>query len=107
MTLPHLPGKLAKIGRKNSSRFQIVGIQDHAKTRFIAGFQSSEIKNGRTDVSTNIYIVCKQLHSYMSLRGDFSANGGPRSRQLGIDQIGLRYYYSARGKSILWPKGGA
>jgi hypothetical protein len=50
MTLPHLPGKLAKIGRKNSSRFQIVGIQDHTKTRFIAGFQSSEIKNGRTDV---------------------------------------------------------
>jgi hypothetical protein len=54
MTLPHLPGKLAKIGRKNSSRFQIVGIQDHAKTRFIAGFQSSEIKNGRTDVMISI-----------------------------------------------------
>ena len=54
MTLPHLPGKLAKIGRKNSSRFQIVGIQDHAKTRFIAGFQSSEIKNGRTDVVENM-----------------------------------------------------
>ncbi|MBP9229558.1 MAG: hypothetical protein KBF41_15935, partial [Azonexus sp.] len=51
---------LAKIGRKNSSRFQIVGIQDHAKTRFIAGFQSSEIKNGRTDVTAAIHSKTSQ-----------------------------------------------
>ncbi|MEI8022383.1 MAG: hypothetical protein WCH39_29505, partial [Schlesneria sp.] len=51
ITLSHLPGELTKIRRKNRGRFQIVGIGDHAKTRVIAGFQSSEVKNGRTNVT--------------------------------------------------------
>lgn len=50
MALPHLPEELAKIRRKNRARLQIVGIGDHAKTRVIAGFQSSEVRNGRTNV---------------------------------------------------------
>jgi hypothetical protein len=49
-----LPGELTKIRRKNRGRFQIVGIGDHAKTRVIAGFQSSEVKNGRTNVGSTI-----------------------------------------------------
>jgi len=51
--LSHLPEKLAKIRRKNRSRFQIVGIKRHVKTPVIAGFPSSEFKNYRTDVISN------------------------------------------------------
>jgi hypothetical protein len=50
MTLPHLPGKLAKIRRKVCSQFQIVGILDHAKNPVITGFQANELKIYRSHV---------------------------------------------------------
>jgi len=52
MALPRLPGKPATIRGKNRLRFQIVGIEDHVKTRTIIGLQPSDIKNYRTDVRT-------------------------------------------------------
>jgi hypothetical protein len=50
MAPPRLPEKLATIRRYNSSRFQIAGIELHAKAPAIAGSRKADINIYRTDV---------------------------------------------------------